>query len=225
MKWLILLILLIPLSSALNISVDYPDKISPNIETKFSIKINDPSGEFYDVKIDIIQNDKRISKILDSGKLKSSMYYVNDVLQEENDFYVAVNGAKIGDAAVIFKIRNANGRVYTFDDYGIFVLEELTDNIGAQKKFEPKEEKQSDVQITQINADEIKKEVEAAIVVPEKEQIGTKPLSLNPKTIKTDENFEKDKAGIGKYLFLIFTLILLTLYITKPTKKKNEFRY
>jgi len=220
-----LLILLIPLSSALNISVDYPDKISPDIETKFSIKIDDPSGEFYDVKIDIIQNDKRISRILDSGKLKSSMYYVNDAIQEENDFYVTVNDAKSGDAAVIFKIRNANGRVYTFNDYGIFVLEKSTNDIETQKNFEPKKENQDKTPTTKIFIDKTKKEVEAVIVVPEKKQIETKPLSLNPKTIKTDENFEKDKARIGKYLFLIFSLVLLTLYIIKPTKKKNEFRY
>jgi len=231
MRVLLVIILLIPICSGLNISVDYPERMEVGVESEFEIEILNSSNDLYDVKIDIIQNGKRVSQILDDGDFKSSMYYLKDAIRDEATFSLRVNEAEPEGAEVIFKLRDSKGKVYTFRDYEIFVspkqksAAELVSKEPDSEEEEEEEEEESGSQITQIDADSEKGEKKEKEEKEEIEDIEVKMVSINPKTIKTDKNSQVHKIGTGKYLFFVFSFVLLILYFKKPRKKKNEFRY
>ena len=67
--------------SGYSIELNYPKEASLNEELVFSMELIDfPSG-IYDVKIDLLENNIRLSKIIDNEKWKSTFYYINQIIQ------------------------------------------------------------------------------------------------------------------------------------------------
>jgi len=75
MKYLIIILLLLPVVSGVNITLDYNSQVSINEEIEFNVCVIN-STNTYDFKLDIFQNEKRISK----GKVTIfSPYFINIV--------------------------------------------------------------------------------------------------------------------------------------------------
>ncbi len=57
------------------------------------------------------------------------------------------------------------------------------------------------------------------------EPIIKETIHLNPKTIKTENSKETvEEKSYAKYPLIIFCILLLSLYLIKPRKKKNEWQ-
>ncbi|MDA3836006.1 MAG: hypothetical protein PF542_00125 [Nanoarchaeota archaeon] len=222
MKQLLLIILLIPIISAQTIHLDYPSKSSQENIT-FNLELKDFPAALYDVKIDITQNNKRISKIWDE-KWKSSMYYINDVHFESNTstFLLTVSDTR-GLADIVVKIRNSKKEIFIFENYSIELQKIITQesplpSISAtssshSSKNRPVEESTNQTSLPK-QTNFTKKEFSPSVA---------NPIHLNPKTIKTKENTEKVQKGYAKYSIFGFCLLLLVMYKIKPNKKQNEF--
>jgi competence ComEA-like helix-hairpin-helix protein len=80
--FLIFLILLINFSSALEVEISCPEKVSQGEEFICKIEIQDFESSL-DVKLDIKGNGERISQILEGEKWKSSFYYYQKAIESE----------------------------------------------------------------------------------------------------------------------------------------------
>lgn len=225
MKYIFIFLLLIPLANAVNITIDYPTSTPTNEEIKFDICIIN-SSELYDLKIDIFQNEKRISRILNDNIWTSSMYYVKNSISECSDFYVKINEDILGIGEITVKIRDSKNKVLVFFPYFIDIEEfqdtqtvteaEEEHNEEPEEKTEEKtEEKKKEKEINEkdINFSHKPKE----IVVPE-------TIILSPKAFNTNKDSKKSYTDYTKYSFILFCIVICVLYITKPRKKENEFR-
>lgn len=223
----ILSIILIGFVASSQINLDYEKQInSSNIS--FSLSIQNFSQEKYDVKIDLTSNGKRISKIWDSG-WKSTMYYINEVISndEYKEFIVSTQNFE-GEANITVKIRDDSKKVFIFDNYSIKInaVEEIKENNSEKDMEEDINESIEKEQDTQKVSKENTKQNNS---ITKKVQESSPPpiydtIVLNPKTIKTEENF----LGLGKeytkYSIIGFCILLFLLYTIKPKKDKNEFR-
>lgn len=214
----ILIFLFLQTGAGLEINLDYSTQVSiENIS--FNLQLIDfPSG-VYDVKIDLFSEDKRISKIWD-GKWKSTVYYISKIInnKEEKSFLVNV-GNFTGEAKVIVKIRNDAGKIYTYENYSINIL---------NKDYIEQEQNQKDEQIPVFEEEKPKNKEKNEIktniqIISKIEPITYELINLNPKTIKTQENSQNKEQKIVKYSIFGFCILLLCLYLKKSKRKKNEF--
>src|SRR3989344_2130943 len=65
-----------------SIEVNYPEKVALNQEFSFKIKLINFSEDIYDMKIDILSAENRISEILNENVWKSTTYYINDIISQ-----------------------------------------------------------------------------------------------------------------------------------------------
>ena len=202
MKFLLVILLLIPTISALNVSVDYDHIIQTGKEFKVDISCDDDS--IFDIKIDIIGDDKRISKILDDDKFKSTMYYIDGFSDDES--YRLITYDYIGTAYMTIKLRDTSDKVSTFGPYEIKIDEEINE--------------QDDEDYEIIEEEPKIKNFSSSISSP----TILETISLNPKTIKKEKSNVLLGKGLIKYSLGIFCLILFFFYIKKPNKEENEFR-
>ena len=112
---LFLIVFLVPLIIAQGVEVDYPEEVSLEEEFSFKIKLVDFGADTYDVKIDILFNGNRIAKILNNEEWKSTYYYVNDIIHEneEKEFFLKLI-EDFDNAEIEIKITDAVNRVETF---------------------------------------------------------------------------------------------------------------
>ena len=192
--------------SAINISIEYPSSVE--IEEEFIIKINltDFPEDSYDVKIDILQDEKRVARILNYGVWKSTNFYVQNIIspgQEEEFNLKIIKG--IGNADIIIKTRKfqKTGIFKTFEGYEIEVVESTGE-------------------------EEDKEEVSAKPLVITSKVVENKTretIHLTPKDIKSEGNtFNLDKSNFAIFGFAGFCILILLLFILKKNKyRKNEF--
>lgn len=221
MRLIFIIILFIPICSAINISLEYPNEVFNNEE--FEIKINTDSIQLYDVKIDIFGNNERISKIFDE-KWKSTMYYVKMSLKK-NQTYRLTTSNYVGEANITIKLRNYAGGIKTFDGYKLNITEKslIVDSQSPDEK--ENEETKKDYKKSEESEKSRKEKDLSFLNKSKKREISKREIMiLNPKTIKTNENNSLVDKGYSKYLIIVFCLILIVLYITKPKEKKNEFK-
>ncbi|MEK6873707.1 MAG: hypothetical protein AABW91_02585, partial [Nanoarchaeota archaeon] len=117
----VFLFLLFPiLICAKEIVLEYPEKINSE-EFSMNLILKDFLDDNYDVKIDILSNGKRITKILDlNSGYKSTYYFVNDAIksgdnQASFDFKITENYNGKSDIEV--KIRDSKGKTSSFKGY------------------------------------------------------------------------------------------------------------
>ena len=119
MKFMVisLLIILIPLSSALNFDFSYPKEVSVN-ET-FSVSIDLESTKTFDVKIFVHQvNNKTIarsdilSNTLNKGKWQSSWFYISSAFPETKDYQINVN-SQADNSEICVQLRESNKSSFT----------------------------------------------------------------------------------------------------------------
>lgn len=219
----------ISFSSAINVTCDFPERVF--VDENFSFYLETDSIQIYDVKVDILCEDKRISKIFYDNKWKSTMYYT-DMSLKMNSSYIIKTENVCDSAEIVVKLRNYKGDVKEFDcGYVISHKKESTvedEEIPDEETSEERENIDSDEEEEEepeIKVEKLKRnsKIEEEKDVEEfKEEI--KPIILNPKTIKKEEAKSIVRKGFAKYSIWIFCLILFLLYAFKFKEKKDEFR-
>lgn len=239
---LIFALIIIPIISAENITMDYPEIVGIGQEFSFSLELINFSSGIYDVKIDItdIVSGTRIAQILNNGKWKSTYYYITGAIEEneEKEFKLKVV-EDFETAGIEIKIRDSSGKTFTFSGYEISKNEDYKKEEGDENN----ESSDNETNAT-ANDDEEKFDNEEPIVIrivskninnnTEKPiKLETEVIELNAldtKDIKTENNKEK-LSKTGNYVllgFLTFTMLIVTLLsirtLGKNNKNKNEFR-
>ncbi|HJX50204.1 MAG TPA: hypothetical protein VJ438_01950 [Candidatus Nanoarchaeia archaeon] len=213
-KWLLIVIvvfILLPSVISKEIEVSFPEKINVNEEFQLKLKLVDFSHDSYDIKIDILNGEKRISKILNALEWKSTFYYVLDAIDEkdEKDFTIKII-EEFNSADISIRVRDSGGYVDTFTGYKIDKKDEEEVNSEGDEKIE--EENKEIINITG-----------GAILEEEKSEQKLDVINLNPKDINTEKNdsriLKEDYAWYG--LAALSVLIIFLLVIGR--KRKNEF--
>lgn len=233
-----LILLIINFISAQEISLDYDEEVVIGEEFNINIKLMGFEEDTYDIKIDILANGQRIAKILDNDEWKSTYYYINNIIKEnqEEDFTLKITG-HTGDANIEIKIRNSKDKTEVFTGYEIKIVEEIKDEKQEEQENKTKEVKEVVEQET-INEETREIREEKPEDTPKSETTTLKIIKLNAQTIKTDndtkENKEdkKDKLNninkntLAMYGFLAFCILLGVLFLLRKNKNKgkNEFR-
>jgi len=226
---LILFALLFFLSSvsAINISIEYPSSVE--IEEEFTIKINltDFPEDNYDVKIDILQDEKRIARILNGGVWKSTFYYVNDIIspgQEEEFNLKIIEGLGNADI-IIIKIRDSSPESESFEGYEIEVVESTEEEEEEPPETTINDSEDEEPDEPEENTDSPKVIEYITITSKVVENKTRETIHLNPKDIKSEGNtFNLDKSNFAILGFVGFCILILLLFILKKNKyRKNEF--
>lgn len=211
--------------SSFSVNLTYPKKVNCLQDFNVSLKIVN-SSKVYDIKIDLLSNGSRISRILDNGKYKSSRYYVLNGSKKEN-FTLKID-CTIGTSDVCVKLRDSSDKVFVFDNYttNIYKKEIVKDNISGNKTenyINSSAQENESKKVVMKNESYVPANYQNKNVVSYKSKIA-ETINLNPKTIKTKENTNLLKRNYAKFSFGIFCVLILFIYIKKSRKNKNEFR-
>lgn len=211
------------------INVDYPSEIETNSEFSFKIKLIDFPEDNYDVKIDLISDGVRISRIFDSGKWKSTIYYVNNIIKnnEEKTFKLRTENFS-GKAEILIRIRDSKNKIFEFIGYSIEIKEKVQE---IEKKDDEKEEPNDEIFIK--NSEEnfikekeneqsffLKKPIENNEIGLEQEKIEKEVISIGTKNIKRENVSEKSERNTG-FFWLVSFFILICFLIYLKNKKTN----
>jgi hypothetical protein len=208
MKRLILLFLLLPIISALEVNVDCPSKVQFNSEFECSINIPDNKID-YDVKIYIKTESGGINKIwVGENWQRADWYFKKGVTEEENKIKIIIHKEFYGDAFAEIKLRNSETQKVEYsEEVEIEIIKEA--NIKSEKTEEPPEE------IITTKAIETKIELQKEV---QKEEI-----VLNPKDIKTKNHLIELFQNNIMWILLVILGIFVGLMLLKK-ENKNEFR-
>lgn len=227
MKWILILIILLPFASALKVNFSYPAKI--NCLKNFTVSLNlTNSSKVYDVKIDFIQKGKRISRIKDNGNFKSTRYYIPNG-SKKNNFTLSVL-CSLGLTNITVKLRD-NTNILSYSNYSSEIYKEkIEQNVSEQKNISfvnySKRIENKNLTNKRDFHNDSRNQPPIKIEYPLKLKENNKPktINLNPKTIKTEKSKEVLKNNYPKVFLGIFCVFILFVYFKQKRKKKNEFR-
>lgn len=215
LKIILIVLMVFSLQNVLSqeIKVDIPEQIMVEEEFEIILNLENFEEDIYDVKIDIFGKGKRISKIFDDV-WKSSFYYIKDSIKDKQGKFLLKIESFVGKANIIIKIRNSNGYVESFEGYEIIIKEDL----------EIKEDEEKDNEKKTIEKKEILTEDKIEIKKENPKNQELKPIILNTKNIKTEDytNISR-KNKYAVYGFIGFCIFIISLFIIKKNKFKNEF--
>jgi hypothetical protein len=222
---------------------NYPSEVCIDEEFNVQLTLVNFSSDIYDVKIDVTNSsNKTISKIYNGNEWKSTYYYLNDIISnnEQKTFLLKII-YDFDEAYITVKIKSSAGYIVTFTGYNISkknscstppnnstnstnnssstnstnqtLLTNFT-KLGSENSSSSKNYTSSDKENFSINSFE-------------STSSELSPISLNAKNIKTQENSNlenKSKNKYAIYLLLTFCILLLFLFLLKKKKyRKNEF--
>ena len=97
--------------------VNYSEKVALNQEFSFKIKLINFDAGNYDIKIDILSNGIRIAKIFDGNIWKSTSYYINNIINsnEEKEFKIMIT-EEFENANITIKIKILTKKLKLFKD-------------------------------------------------------------------------------------------------------------
>jgi hypothetical protein len=214
-----LVLLLLPIISGQNLSVEYDGEVFKGEEFIISLDLIGFDQDIYDAKIDIIHNGERVAKIFNDNVWKSTYYYVVEAISpsEGKDFRLKVE-EYTGSAEIMIKIRGSTGSAETFSGYTIDILDES----GADYQEDPPEDDpEEDLNATQRY---IIQNITNNSNVTYSPSIG-ELIFLNSKDIKSGETNKKlEKNDYALYGLLIFCILLIILFSIK-FKKRLKWDY
>ena len=188
------------------IEVNYPEKVALNQEFNFKIKLINFDEDIYDVKIDILNNENRISEILNENIWKSTLYYVNNLISpdQEKEFTMKIT-KEFENAEITIKIKDSSDEIKIFSGYLISKSSEIIN------KTEIESVSQNFLETNQSN------ENETAVI--------TGSAATNTEDIKSEENKEKlNKNDYAKYILIAFAFLLALLFLLKRKVLKKEYK-
>ena len=187
------------------IEINYSEKVALNQEFSFKIKLINFDEDIYDVKIDILYNENRISEILNENVWKSTSYYVNDIISpnKEKEFLVKIT-KEFESAEITIKIKDSLDKTKIFSGYLISKSNETI------IKTELESGNQTNLENSKPNENE-------TIII-------TGSAISNSKDIKSEENTaESNKNNYAKYILTAFVFLLALLFLLKRKIFKKEY--
>lgn len=226
--FIVLVLLLCTLASAKEISVDYPREVESGAEFEFGVQLIDFDSGIYDIKIDILSNGERISRILNDGEWKSTFNYVKDAIEagESEEFKLKTEGY-IGDADIEVKVRNSAGKVESFLGYTIEIVEE-TSSQNNEKEEDTNEKQNEEENIKTDDEDKVEVDFEKITDSQKTEEktdkVEPEVIRLNAQDIKSPENNQEQGKPPYAVLGLVgFCLLLSVLFLFRTRRYKTEF--
>lgn len=184
-----------------SIKIDYPESISVEEEFIFKIKLINFSEGKYDVKIDIFSDGVRIAKILNDDMWKSTIYYINDAIQnnDEEEFSMKII-QDFENAKITISIKDSKDKIKSFGEYEISKSDETFEEDETENKI-------------------IESFAEKAM-----ENISLEPIILNAQNIKSEEDKKFSVKNLALYGVMLFCVVFGALFFLNKRKYKNEFQ-
>ncbi len=115
-----------------NITINYPSHVNFGEVFMINLGLDNFQSDSYDVRLGLITNSTRISRIWNENSWQSTYYYVNDAInttQKNNEtFRLNVTSCYNGVAGLEITIRDSKGNLYNFYNYTINVNCQLANN-------------------------------------------------------------------------------------------------
>ena len=189
------------------LGINYPEKVFLNQEFSFKIKLINFNEDIYDVKIDILSNENRISEILNENVWKSTSYYVNNIISPnaEKEFLMKIT-KEFESAEITIKIKDSSDKTKIFSGYSISKSNEAINETLEESAY-------------QNSTENIESENGTIII--------SGSATVDAEDIKSKENTTKlNKNDYAKYILIAFAFLLALLFLKKIFKKeyKNEFQ-
>ncbi|MDP3026252.1 MAG: hypothetical protein Q8N63_00980 [Nanoarchaeota archaeon] len=138
-SWIILLGMIISIAfisitsisivSSQTINLDYPQEVNYGGEFEITLTLNDFDNGYYDIKIDILNGTKRLSKIWNENSWQSTFSYVNGAINTSNSnektFRINITERYNGSAGIEVKIRDSKNIVKSFLGYQIDIINKI----------------------------------------------------------------------------------------------------
>ena len=204
-RWMIyvILIVLINLISAKTIYVSYPESVENGKEFNLNLKLKDFDNINYDVKIDILDGENRISKIFVEEKWKSTFYWIKEAIKKETEFQMKTQNGN-GEYEMSIKIRNGEE---IFHGECEITVGSLNGKIEECKiKFD--EEKEEEKEEEKLEKEIIEEEVKVENIEPKiNETVQQIPIIKLGGTKEPKIIYESGVEKIKKYSILAFGLV------------------
>ena len=192
-------------TSSPGIEVNYSEKVYLNQEFGFKIKLINFDEDIYDVKIDILSNENRISEILNENIWKSTSYYINNIIgsNQEKEFLMKIT-EEFESAEITIKIKDSSDKIKIFSGY---LISKSNEEINETKKESA----------YQNSTEDIESENGTTII--------TGSATANAEDIKSKENKEKlNKNDYAKYILIVFAFLIGLLFLLKRKIFKKEYK-
>ena len=216
-----ILLLLLPLTSAIDFAFNHPSSIS--INESFSISLSATTSDTYDVKIFIQINGKeaRISEIYNDG-WKNSYYYVISACPEKSEFEIRVKNYS-DNATICARLRKTGTTSPTYTNCSTIIINEPESSSNEET---PETNEEQDNSTTNIQKQETKEDFipennksqenlqssqsNTQINSPEKIFLNSKASSSEP-FISSDEKLRL----IAVYSFTAIAIIIIIFLVMK----------
>jgi len=217
MKTLLILLLLLPLSSAITTEFSCPDEV--NLEEEFicSIEIFDAEG-VWDVKVDLTKDGSSIARVWNEAeqKWKSAYYYLKEFISvgEQKEIKLKIESA--GELQGLLKLRKGSSKEEY--EFGIIVLE--GDAEAPQEEFdedgvaeETPQEEIVEEEIIQNSVNPPEETITEHVISLNKEEV----LNLNNEILSENlavyESKNYKALKYAPYIFSLFLIILLVFFV------------
>lgn len=172
-------LILIPLIYSQEIELDYLKKIKFNEEFEITVNLINFSDDIYDLKFEILDNNKNIAKRFWEDQWKSTHFWIKNAFAEnEKSFKLKITEDYQGENNFKVKIRNSK-KVWVFEGFKI--------NIYSGEENENRETK---------NNKDNKKKLENNNILNKNETIYKTEDKLENKTKVVDRNVIEDKGKV-----------------------------
>ncbi len=220
MKIPIILLLLIPLSSAITLEFSCPNEVNLEEEFVCSIEIFDADG-VWDVKVDLSEEGSSVARVWDEAeqKWKSAYYYLKEFISVGEQKEIKLKIEAVGTYDGLLKLRKGS----TKEEFG-FQISVLG---GGSNTEPPQEEENNEEEVPeQIQEEEDSPPEETAFLPKNEKTIETpKTISLNSKEVLTlNSNVQPESQIVyesknfrtlkyAPYFFSLFLVILMAFLI------------
>ncbi len=234
-KLLICLILLIPFVASLQITEVELNPFGGRENVEW-IELYNPSDQPINLSFWKIHDDlKERFTFTPNSTISGKEYYIiefnSPVLNNGGDSVFLYNqNNNLVDKIENLKEITSSSKTYQLCK-GDWIFQEQTKNKinceekPAEKEFQTEKSTEFDEEKPENQKDSKIKKEKIKNFNKTNEPIIQETIKLNPKTIKTEnDNQTIREKGYAKYSIAIFCVLLLSLYIIKPKKKKNEWQ-
>jgi hypothetical protein len=230
--FLVFLIFFISFVSSKNISFSYPREVCVNEEFNVQLKIINFSQDIYDVKIDIYESSNRIFEVYDGNSWKSTFYYLNDAISNNEEKFFLLKIVKDFNWALInVTLRDSKDLTTKFTGYNISKKDNcFSPPTNSSMNTTIQNQTSQNNNLTNYTAEIISEPLDYdyyTIHSKSYQQNTTlNTISLNSQDIKTEKNsaISNKIKSYSVYYIISFAVLLLLLFLLKRRKKdKNEF--
>jgi hypothetical protein len=202
------LLILLPLTSAIDFTINYQDSV--DINESFSVSISAATSDNYDVKVFIQNNETKsiISEIYNDG-WKNPYYYIKSAFPETSSFTVHVKNYS-STAAACVRMRKVGTSSYTERCGAITISNAVAEEIPPAKEEKMPENETKIVQTSKIN-EEFVPAANISPQIPQPEQPASpERIVLNQKSPAKDYFISKEEK---LRLFAVYSFTGLTIVI------------